>query len=100
MHSKDGEENKDQKRSGRYKVRIIGHHPRSCNAVKSSDLPWAITMMPVTTPYSSGAVRSATPQLEPGDWVIGFFLDKEQQIVDDILSQQFGYFLLNFNRFN
>ena len=36
-------------------------------------------MMPVTTPYSSGAVRSATPQLEPGDWVIGFFLDKEQQ---------------------
>jgi len=79
MHSKDGEENKDQKRSGRYKVRIIGHHPRSCNAVKSSDLPWAITMMPVTTPYSSGAVRSATPQLEPGDWVIGFFLDKEQQ---------------------
>ena len=79
MHSEDGEENKDPKRSGRYKVRIIGHHPRSCNAVKSSDLPWAITMMPVTTPYSSGAVRSATPQLEPGDWVIGFFLDKEQQ---------------------
>lgn len=79
MHSEDGEENKDPKRSGRYKVRIIGHHPRSCNAVKSSDLPWAITMMPVTSPYSSGAVRSATPQLEPGDWVIGFFLDKEQQ---------------------
>ncbi len=79
MHSEDGEDNKDPKRSGRYKVRIMGHHPRSCNAVKSSDLPWAITMMPVTSPYSSGAVRSATPQLEPGDWVIGFFLDKEQQ---------------------
>tara|TARA_Y200000002_G_scaffold112411_1_gene92032 strand:- start:827 stop:3667 length:2841 start_codon:yes stop_codon:yes gene_type:complete len=79
MHSQDGEENKDPKRSGRYKVRIIGHHPRSCSAVESKDLPWAITMMPVTTPYSSGAVRSATPQLEPGDWVIGFFLDKEQQ---------------------
>lgn len=29
-----------------------------------------------------------------------FFLEKEQQIVDDILSQQFGYFLLHFNRFN
>lgn len=79
MHSKDGEENKDPKRSGRYKVRIIGHHPRSCSAVDSKDLPWAITMMPVTSPYSSGAVRSATPQLEPGDWVMGFFLDKEQQ---------------------
>ena len=79
MHKKDGEENKDPKRSGRYKVRIIGHHPRSCNAVESKDLPWAITMMPVTSPYSSGAVRSATPQLEPGDWVMGFFLDKEQQ---------------------
>ena len=79
MHSEDGEENKDPKRSGRYKVRIIGHHPRSCQAVESKDLPWAITMMPVTTPYSSGAVRSATPQLEPGDWVVGFFLDHYEQ---------------------
>ena len=50
MHSEDGKENKDPKRSGRYKVRIIGHHPRSCQAVESKDLPWAITMMPVTTP--------------------------------------------------
>ncbi len=79
MHSKDGEEVKDPKRSGRYKVRIIGHHPRSCSAVESKDLPWAITMMPVTTPYSAGAVRSATPQLEPGDWVVGFFLDHYEQ---------------------
>ena len=31
---------------------------------------------------------------------LDFFLEKEQQIVDDILSQQFGYFLLHFNRFN
>ena len=79
MHSKDGEDVKDPKRSGRYKVRIIGHHPRSCSAVESKDLPWAITMMPVTTPYSAGAVRSATPQLEPGDWVVGFFLDHYEQ---------------------
>jgi len=70
---------KDPKRSGRYKVRIVGHHPKSCNAVAVDDLPWAITMMPVTSPYSAGAVRSSTPRLEPGDWVIGFFLDREQQ---------------------
>ena len=69
----------DPKRSGRYKVRIIGHHPKSCNAVTTDDLPWAITMMPVTTPYGTGATRSGTPQLEAGDWVVGFFLDREQQ---------------------
>jgi type III secretion system FlhB-like substrate exporter len=78
-HSKDGKENKDPKRSGRFKVRIVGHHPRSCDVVASSDLPWAITMMPVTAPHSPGATRSATAQLEPGDWVVGFFLDREQQ---------------------
>lgn len=78
-HSKDGKENKDPKRSGRFKVRIVGHHPRSCDVVKSSDLPWAVTMMPVTAPHSPGASRSATAQLEPGDWVVGFFLDREQQ---------------------
>ena len=66
----------DPKRSGRYKVRIIGHHPKSCNAVTTDDLPWAITMMPVTTPYGTGATRSGTPQLEAGDWVVGFFLDR------------------------
>ena len=29
-----------------------------------------------------------------------FFLEKEQEVVDDILTKQFGYFLLHFNRFN
>ena len=73
----DGE--KDPKRSGRYKVRIVGHHPKSCTAVPTADLPWAITMMPVTDPYAAGATRSKSPRLEPGDWVVGFFLDREQQ---------------------
>jgi hypothetical protein len=31
---------------------------------------------------------------------LDFFLVKEQQVIDDILSKQFGYFLLHFNRFN
>ena len=70
---------KDPKRSGRYKVRIVGHHPKTCTAVPTEDLPWAITMMPVTDPYAAGATRSKTPRLESGDWVVGFFLDREQQ---------------------
>ena len=73
----DGE--KDPKRSGRYKVRIVGHHPKSCTAVPTADLPWAITMMPVTNPHIAGGHASVSDQLEEGVWVVGFFLDNEKQ---------------------
>lgn len=69
----------DFKQSGRYKVRIVGHHPSSCDAVSSDDLSWAITMMPVTSPHTPGGATSVSDQLGPGIWVIGFFLDPEKQ---------------------
>ena len=47
---------KDPKGSGRCKVRIVGLHPQTCDIVDDEDLPWAITMMPVTNPHRPGAL--------------------------------------------
>ena len=70
---------KDPKASGRCKVRIIGLHPQDCSVVKDDDLPWAITMMPVTSPHRPGALVSVTSKLRSGDWVVGFFMDQDKQ---------------------
>ena len=69
----------DPKQSGRCKVRIVGLHPKSCNAVENKDLPWAIATMPVTTPHIIGVSTTVSDQLEKGVWVVGFFLDNERQ---------------------
>jgi len=69
----------DPKKSGRCKVRIVGLHPKNCNSVKTEDLPWAISTFPVTTPHIPGAATTVSNQLDKGVWVIGFFLDNEQQ---------------------
>ena len=69
----------DPKSSGRCKVRIVGLHPKSCSVFENIDLPWAMTMMPVTSPHSFGACTSVSDQLEVGTWVAGFFLDNDKQ---------------------
>lgn len=68
----------DPKRSGRYKVRIVGEHLKSCDITPSSELPWAQVMMPVTTPWSDGGVTGVSIGLDVGSWVIGFWLDPEK----------------------
>jgi hypothetical protein len=70
---------KDPKGSGRYRVRIVGYHPQTCDIVGTDDLPWAITMMPVTSPHTPGGITSVSDQLGPGVWVVGFFLDPDKQ---------------------
>ncbi len=69
----------DKKGGGRYKVRIMGLHPKQCVQVGSDQLPWARVMMPVTYPHTPGGVTSASDQLSPGIWVVGFFLDNDKQ---------------------
>jgi len=69
----------DPKKSGRCKVRIVGIHPKDCLGVSTDDLPWAISTFPVTTPHIPGACTTVSNQLDKGVWVIGFFLDNEQQ---------------------
>jgi hypothetical protein len=69
----------DFKQSGRYRVRIVGYHPQSCDVVSTDDLPWAMVMMPVTNPHTPGGATSVSDQLGPGIWVVGFFLDNDKQ---------------------
>ncbi len=76
IESKKGD---DPKNSGRYRVRIVGHHLKDCDATPTEELPWANVMMPVTTPFSDGGVTGSSVNIEQGNWVIGFYLDNDKQ---------------------
>ena len=62
----------------RYKVAIVGEHPRSKELVQTKQLPWATVMMPVNVPFMPGNIGGASSQLIPGCWVIGFYLDNDK----------------------
>jgi hypothetical protein len=67
----------DPMEMGRYRVRCYGYHNADKSAEKgipTEDLPWAMTMLPVTSASMSGVGQSATGLLR-GTWVIGFFRD-------------------------
>ena len=63
----------------RYKVRIVGDHPKSRKILDTKDLPWATVMMPVTVPFMPGNIGGGHPQLVKGCWVTGFYLDHDRQ---------------------
>ena len=69
----------DPKKSGRYRVRIVGVHLKECDATPSEALPWAQVMLPVTTPFSDGGKTGATVGLSVGNWVVGFYVDNDKQ---------------------
>lgn len=75
----ESEKNADPKKSGRYRVRVVGQHLKACDATPTDQLPWAQVMMPVTTPFSDGGVTGATVDLRQGNWVVGFYLDNDKQ---------------------
>lgn len=59
----------------RYKVRIMGYHPYNTNELSDEDLPWAGVVLPPGNTGSAGVSKSV--KFQPGDTVIGFFLDGE-----------------------
>ena len=69
----------DPKKSGRYRVRIVGVHLKDCDATPPESLPWAQVMLPVTTPFSDGGKTGATVGLSVGNWVVGFYVDNDKQ---------------------
>lgn len=69
----------DPKKSGRYRVRIVGQHLEDCDATPTNELPWANVMMPVTTPFTDGLSSGASVGLEQGNWVVGFYMDSDKQ---------------------
>ena len=67
----------DPMEMGRYRVRCYGYHnadKTKDKGIPTEDLPWAMTMLPVTSASMSGVGQSATGLLR-GTWVIGFFRD-------------------------
>ena len=67
----------DPMEMGRYRVRCYGYHNADKSKEKgipTEDLPWAMTMLPVTSASMSGVGQSATGLLR-GTWVVGFFRD-------------------------
>ena len=62
----------------RYKVAIVGEHPKDKELVQTKQLPWATVIMPVTAPFIHGNIGGASSQLIPGCWVIGFYLDNDK----------------------
>lgn len=72
------EEIDQPKKSNRFRVRIVGVHDADCENVKTEDLPWAHTALPVTVPYKTGGSSGASANLEEGDWVFGFWLNIEK----------------------
>jgi len=91
MGQVETEKGEQQKGDDRYKVRIVGHHLKDCNAVPHQDLPWAIVMMPPTAPRREGNGDYHSVKYKSGDWVVGFFLDGkdgQQPVIIGSIGQQ------------
>ena len=61
--------------NNRVKVRIPGKHSKG-NEICDKDLPWAI----VEQSTSSGHLNGSSVALWGGEWVTGYFLDRDEQI--------------------
>jgi hypothetical protein len=60
----------DPLKTGRLRVRINGFHNINKTVLPTDCLPWAMVALPV-----NGSTTTTGPKV--GDWVIGFFFDKE-----------------------
>ena len=69
----------------RYKVRIMGYHPYSTAELPDDDLPWAGVLLPPGTGTGSGNV-SKSVKFNPGDVVVGFFLDGDDGQIPMIMG--------------
>lgn len=64
----------DPLKLGRVRVRCIGYHTNNLSALPVSALPWALCLLPTTSPSMAGIGQSATG-IQNGTWVLGFFRD-------------------------
>jgi len=70
------EDRLDPQKAGRVKVRAVGFHTSNKEKLPTSDLPWAICVLPTTAPGISG-LGSSPSFLVEGSWVYGYFRDGE-----------------------
>ena len=73
------EDRVDPAQLGRCKVRIIGYHTDDKEKLPTTELPWAVPVMPMTSASISGV--GETPSLVEGTTVVGFFSDGEDEQV-------------------
>ena len=66
----------DPEKLGRIKVRMYGIHTDDKSEIPTEALPWAQTMMPITSASIDGVGQSPTG-IVVGSWVVGFFRDGE-----------------------
>lgn len=69
----------DPLKSGRTRVRIFGYHTIDKTILPTSDLPWSVPIMPITSASISGK-GTAPVGIVTGSWAVGFWLDDSQQI--------------------
>ena len=74
----------DKRWGHRRRVRIMGYHPGE-DLLPDEDLPFANVMVP-TTSGSGAKQRSSSIRIEPGDIVVGFFLDGDDAQVPCIIG--------------
>tara|TARA_Y100000592_G_C5298910_1_gene234513 strand:+ start:65 stop:568 length:504 start_codon:yes stop_codon:yes gene_type:complete len=84
------EEINDPKGLNRVKVRAYGYY--DSEEIKTTDLPWATVMMPVTSASIKG--NGGNHHLEKGSWVVGFFRDgpsaQDPVVIGSIATQTDG----------
>ena len=64
------EDRLDPLKVGRVKVRAVGFHTSNKEKLPTSDLPWALCVLPTTAPGISG-LGSSPSFLVEGSWVWG-----------------------------
>lgn len=67
----------DPQELGRVRVRVFGDHTENKSDIPTSSLPWAVVMLPTTSPSISGLGHN--PFLVCGSWVVGFYSDANNQ---------------------
>jgi len=81
------EEIDDPLNLNRVKVRAYGYY--DSEEIKTTDLPWATVMMPVTSASIKG--NGGNHHLEKGSWVVGFFRDgpsaQDPMVIGSIATQ-------------
>ena len=71
------EDRHDPEKLGRVRVRCVGYHTASKEDLPTTDLPWAMVILPVTSSGISGLGQSPSFLVE-GTWVFGYFRDGEE----------------------
>ena len=68
------EDRQDPEYLGRLRVRCLGIHTANKNILPTEDLPWASSILPITSAGISGLGQSPSFCVE-GSWVMGYFRD-------------------------